>query len=176
MYVLRQALGWWAQLTTCTASRLRPLLKGRSRVAAGWPASTGLLTSSVGLVLQAPTLLWVQLHNHAPVHTCLCMQHKVCVSLCEPRVPWHLEGLKGKTSLFSETIYYLWFGKVRCVNMNALTIAGIHREICDEHLRCQDCTDFPQRQSQESQLYQSRCCFFEETLFLCSFKASCTLE
>lgn len=74
----------------------------------------------------------------APVHICLCMPRKVCVSLCEPRVFWLLGGLKGNTSLFSEPIYYFWFGKVRFVNMYSSPTARTQTEICDEHLRCQD--------------------------------------
>lgn len=51
---------------------------------------------------------------------------------------WLLGGLKGNNSLFSEPIYYLWFGKVRFVNMYGSPTARIQAEICDEHLRCRD--------------------------------------
>lgn len=67
---------------------------------------------------------------------CLCMPNNVCASLWEPCVLWLLEGLKGNTSLFSETIYYLWFGKFRFVNLCRSPTAGTHTEICDEYLRC----------------------------------------
>lgn len=82
LYILWQAAGRWLQSMICTASSPPPLLKGRNRVAVNWPASTGLLTSSAGLVLQALTLLWVQLQHPSLLLFCLCMLHKVCVSLC----------------------------------------------------------------------------------------------
>lgn len=46
--------------------------------------------------------------------------------------------LKGKylTLIFRNFIYYLWFGKVTFVNTYSSPTAGIHTEICDEHLRC----------------------------------------
>lgn len=74
--VLSQASGRWLPSTTCMASSRHPSPKGRNRVAASWPASTDWSTSSAGLVLQAHTSPWVQLHQHAPAHTCLCMPHQ----------------------------------------------------------------------------------------------------
>ena len=107
-YVLWQAVGWWLQSMTCLASSLPLLLKGRNRVAAGWPASTGLLTSSAGLVLQAPTLLWVQLHHRAPLHICLCMLHELCVSLCEPRFSLAPGRLKGEYLFIFQNPYFIY--------------------------------------------------------------------
>lgn len=48
--------------------------------------------------------------------------------------------LKGKylTLIFRNLIYYLWFGKVTFANTYSSPTAGIHTEICDEHLRCRD--------------------------------------
>lgn len=80
------------------------------------------------------------------------MQHEVCVSLCVLLVLWHLEGLKGNTTLFSETIYYLWHRKVRFVNMKQ-EFTTIHLMYTLENIRMLG-SDIPQRQSEERHFYQ----------------------
>lgn len=67
-------------------------------------------------------------------------------------VLWHLEGLKGNTTLFSETIYYLWHRKVRFVNMKQ-EFTTIHLMYTLENIRMLG-SDIPQRQSKDRHIFE----------------------